>query len=191
MPMSESAADRRTTLADVAARAGVSRATASRALADDSRISETTRAAVRDAADALAYVPNQTARNLRARRTRSLGLLLSDLADPDHGQVGAGFELAAAAAGYTVLVVAARKQAADEHRALKVLHERGTDGICIASSSLDPAAAREAVKPTPLVIVQPDHAALVSELHNLPAGTLRTYDVSCVGQAVRHLLIGG
>ena len=81
---------RRTTLADVAVLAGVSRATASRALSGDRRISEPTREAVRSAALTLEYVPNAAARSLRARTTRALGLLLSDLSDPVHGQVAGG-----------------------------------------------------------------------------------------------------
>lgn len=179
---------RRTTLADVAAHAAVSKATASRALRGDRRISERTSAAVHTAAESLGYVPNLTARHLRSRRTHSLGLLLSDMADPDHGQVGGGFELVAAGTGYTVLIVAARKKLADERRALKVFQERGTDGVCIASSSLDPVEAQRAIAPAPLVIVQPDHPNLVAELDRLPSGTIRTDDVSGVGMAVRHLV---
>ncbi len=101
------------------------------------------------------------------------------------------FELAAAAAGYSVIVVAARKRADDEARAVKVLHERGSDGICIASSSLDPAEVRAAVRPTPLVVVQPNHPSLIHQLGHLPDGVLRSDDVAGVGQAVRHLLTRG
>ena len=59
--------DRRVVLADVARLAGTSEATASRALKDDPRIGEATRAAVRAAALKLGYVPNAAARSLRAR----------------------------------------------------------------------------------------------------------------------------
>jgi LacI family transcriptional regulator len=182
---------RRVTLADVAARAGVSRSTASRALAGNARISRATRALVLEAAEALAYVPNQTARSLRLRQTRSLGILLSDLADPDHAQFGAGFEQQAAAAGFSVVVVAARKRVSDEGRAMRVLQERAIDGICIAASSLDPTEVRQVVWPTPVVVVQPDHPGLVEELDRLPDGIIRSDDVGGVAEAVRHLLAGG
>ena len=185
------APERRTTLADVAARAGVSRATASRALRGDRRISERTSAGVHDAAESLGYVPNLTARHLRSHRTHSLGLLLSDMADPDHGAVGAGFELVAAGTGYTVLIVAARKKSGDERRALKVFQERGTDGVCIASSSLDPATAQSAIGAVPLIIVQPDHPGIAAEVDRLPGGTIRTDDESGVRQAVLHLVSRG
>ncbi|CAN5657217.1 LacI family DNA-binding transcriptional regulator [soil metagenome] len=182
---------RRTTLADVAARAGVSRATASRALSGDARISESTRAAVRDAAQALEYVPNVAARGLRARHTRVLGLLLSDFSDPVHGQVAAGFELEAGAAGYTVIIMAARNVPAEERRALTVFVERSADGICMASSTLDPDQARSRSGACPLVVVQPDHPRILDGPEALPRGTIRTDDASGVEQAVRHLLAMG
>jgi LacI family transcriptional regulator len=177
-------------LADVAVRAGVSRATASRALSGDRRISESTRDAVREAAAALGYVPNVAARGLRARTTQALGLMLSDLSDPVHGQVAAGFELAAAAAGYTVIIVAAHDVVEQERRALTAFVERSVDGVCIASSALDPDEARERVAPSPLVVVQPDHERILGP-DALPPGTIRTDERSGMEQAVRHLLAGG
>lgn len=181
----------RTTLADVAAHAGVSRATASRALADDKRITAATRAAVRDAAEALEYVPNLTARNLRARHTRALGLLLADLSDPVHGQVAAGFELEAAEAGYTVIIVAARGDLFEERRALTTFVERGTDGICAASIAMDPAEVRTRVGGTPLSLIQPEHDSLIAEPFELPDGAIHTDDESGVRQAVQHLVESG
>ena len=186
--MSQTRPGRRTTLADVAARAGVSRATASRALSGDRRISEPTRDTVRDAAEALEYVPNAAARSLRARTTRALGLLLSDLSDPVHGQVAGGFELAAAQAGYTVVMVAGSGVAEHERRALTLFVERGLDGFCIASSELDPRVAVGRAGSTPLVIVQPDHPSVLAAPGRLPPGTIRTDDASGIEQAVHHLL---
>jgi len=82
----------RVLLRDVARRANVSGSTASRALSDDPRISRATRELVKAAAADLHYVPNAAARSLRARRTRTLGLLLPDLRDPVHGQIASAFE---------------------------------------------------------------------------------------------------
>ena len=182
---------RRVTLADVATQAGVSRSTASRAMAHDPRITEPTRQAVLAAATALRYVPNVAARGLRARRTRTLGLLLSDLGDPVHGQVAAGFELEAAESGYTVLIVTGSSDADSERRALRVFVERSMDGICVASGTLDPNEARTRCGSSPLTIVQPDHERLVSKPHELPPGTIRTDDASGVEQAITHLLACG
>ena len=108
---------------------GTSEATASRALKDDPRIGEATRAAVRAAAHKLGYVPNAAARSLRAQRTHILGLLLDDLADPVHGKVAAGFEEAAASLGYAVFMMTGLHDAEREQRALTAFVEHRADGI--------------------------------------------------------------
>jgi len=185
--MSEHPPNQRTTLADVATRAGVSRATASRALAGDPRISDATRSTVREAAEALEYVPNLAARSLRARETRALGLVLADLRDPVHAQVAAGFELGAAQAGYTVIIVAAGGDLAEERRALKAFVERSTDGICVASGVIDPDDARDRVGSAPLMLIQPDHDSLVRVPGQGGDGVIRADDANGVRAAVWHL----
>ncbi len=183
---------RRVTLADVAARAGVSRATASRALTEDPRISAGTRAAVRDAAEALKYVPNAAARSLRVRRTRTLGLLLADLGDPVHGQVAAGFEEEAASHGYTVIIVAGSNVPDHERAAIDVFVEHGTDGIALVSAVLDPGEARErAGHERPLVIVQPDSPGILRERSVPIDGLIQTDDAGGVRAAARYLLETG
>jgi LacI family transcriptional regulator len=163
----------------------------SRALRDDQRISAATRARVRDAAQALDYVPNAAARGLRSRTTRTLGLLLPDFGDPVHAQVAAGFELEAAVAGYTVIFVAGKANVAIERRALTVFLERSTDGVSVVSCILDLAEARRRAGSMPMVVVQPDHPRVVEQLDQLPDGTIRSDDESGVEQVVLHLLDAG
>lgn len=64
------------TIADVAARAGVSKATVSRALSGNGYVSEETRARVQDAASKLSYVAHSTATSLATGRTRTVGVIL-------------------------------------------------------------------------------------------------------------------
>lgn len=64
------------TIADVAARAGVSKATASRALSGRGYVSEDTRSKVRSAADELSYVVHSTATSLATGRTHTVGLII-------------------------------------------------------------------------------------------------------------------
>ena len=59
------------TVADVAKRAGVSVSTAARVLSGTGYASEETRRLVLEAASELGYVPNQIARSLRTRQTRT------------------------------------------------------------------------------------------------------------------------
>ncbi|WP_380170767.1 LacI family DNA-binding transcriptional regulator [Kineococcus sp. DHX-1] len=64
------------TLDSVAARAGVSRATAGRVLSGYARVSDSAREAVLKAAAELSYVPNQAARSLVTRRSGSVALVV-------------------------------------------------------------------------------------------------------------------
>ena len=135
----------RVLLRDVARRANVSGSTASRALSDDPRISRATRELVKAAAADLHYVPNAAARSLRARRTRTLGLLLPDLRDPVHGQIASAFEEQARTEGYCVIVVAGERDVLRERLALRIFAEHGTDGVAVVSSVVSPRELRERV----------------------------------------------
>src|SRR5260370_21853670 len=76
--------DRPVTLRDVAARAGVHPATASRALNPETRllVREDTARRVSEAAERLGYRPNPVARSLRTRRSNTIGVLIPDLNNP-------------------------------------------------------------------------------------------------------------
>jgi LacI family transcriptional regulator len=182
---------RRILLKDVAQRANVSGSTASRALADDPRISLATREAVKSAAADLHYVPNAAARSLRVRRTRTLGLLLPDLRDPVHGQVASAFEEEARGAGYVVMVVAGERDLVRERLALRIFSEHGTDGVAIVSSVLSPKELRERVDPDRLVLVWPDHRSLPRRDGPRVPGVIQTDDASGVRAAVDHLIDSG
>lgn len=75
----------RVTIDDVARRAGVSRTSVSRALLGQNKVSDQTRARVRQAADDLGYVPSVAASTLASGRGDTLGLLLRDAANPAYG----------------------------------------------------------------------------------------------------------
>src|SRR3954447_4289381 len=182
---------RRILLRDVAQRANVSGSTASRALADDPRISPATRAVVKAAALELHYVPNAAARSLRVRRTRTLGLLLPDLRDPVHGQVASAFEREARHAGYSVMVVAGERDVVRERLALRVFSEHGTDGVAIVASVLSPRELAERVDPERLILVWPDHDTFPRRDGPPQPGVIQTDDASGVAAAVAHLIEGG
>ena len=183
--------ERRVVLADVARIAGTSEATASRALKNDPRIGETTRATVRAAALELDYVPNAAARSLRARRTHILGLLLDDLADPVHGKVAAGFEEAAADRGYAVFMMTGLHDPGREQRALTAFVEHRADGIALASCVSDPADVHARVPADRVVFVQPDYPGLANGGEPPSRGVLRTDDSAGVAATVRHLVERG
>jgi DNA-binding LacI/PurR family transcriptional regulator len=183
--------ERRVVLADVARMAGTSEATASRALKDDPRIGEATRAAVHAAALKLGYVPNAAARSLRARRTHILGLLVDDLADPVHGKVAAGFEEAAAGQGYAVFIMTGLHDIEREQRALTAFVEHRADGIVVASCVSDPADVLARVPADRVVFVQPDYPGLARGVDPPARGVLRTDDSAGFVAMVRHLVERG
>lgn len=182
---------RRVLLRDVARSANVSDSTASRALADDPRISLATRRLVKTAAAQLHYVPNAAARSLRMRHTSTLGLLIPNLSDPVHGQIASGFEDEATGGGYCVIMVAGENTPTRERLALKVFAEHGADGVAIVSSAISPREARERVDPARLILVQPDHRSLPRRDGPVVPGVILTDDASGVRAAVDHLLDSG
>lgn len=98
---------KRVTILDVAAEAGVSRQTVTRAMNDMNDISEPTRRRVLDAADRLGYRPSRFARNLVTRtKTNALGLLVSSFRNPYYTDIAADMLSGAAERGWQLLLSA-------------------------------------------------------------------------------------
>lgn len=93
------------TIRDVAALAGVSQSTTSRALSGEGYVATEARERVVAAADELGYVPHAMARSLRKQDSRTIGVLVSDLRNPFYADLAAGIAGRARANGYTMLVV--------------------------------------------------------------------------------------
>jgi LacI family transcriptional regulator len=139
---------------DVADRAGVSVGTVSNVLNRPELVAEGTRALVLAAISDLGFVRNSSAAQLRAGTSRSLGLIVLDLANPFFHDVARGVEEVAEAEGYAVMVCNSDEQARREERYLQVLEEQRVRGVLItpvlvASQRLD--ALRRRGTPTVLV----------------------------------------
>src|SRR3954454_11680310 len=122
------------TLRDVAARAGVSAITVSRALNNTGYVSEQVRARVVAAAADLNYVPNAVARSLRSSKTQLIALL-ADITNPFWATVAHGIEDVAMEAGYGVLMCNTDDDPAREARYIDQLVRRRIDGIIIAPTN--------------------------------------------------------
>jgi LacI family transcriptional regulator len=92
------------TIKDIAAEAGVTPSTVSRALNSRNGVSETIRQKVVTAATRLNYKPNMVARGLVTGRSHSIGLLVSDIRNPFFAELARGAEDAAQAAGYELIL---------------------------------------------------------------------------------------
>jgi len=125
-------APRRATLADVAARSGVSLKTASRALNGEYGVAAATAAKVHEAARALGFRPNHLARSLASSRTSSaVGLVISSVSDPFIAAVIGAVEAVLAPRGLQ-LMSASHRDDADRQRAIvQALVERRMDALVV------------------------------------------------------------
>ncbi len=183
--------NRRVTIEDVARVARVSPATVSRALKGSRLISQDTRRRVAHAARRLGYVPNQAARSLVTRITRTLGLMVPDVTDPIHGQVVTGFEQEAAACGYTVIMANGFSDPVRERRALQVFLAHRADGVALMGSVLRQSQVRTLVRPAPVVFIAGEHPSLAGYAADLPRGSIRADDRAGMEAVVDHLLEAG
>ena len=102
------------TIADVAAAAGVSRATVSRVMNGRSTVDPAIAARVQEAAIDLNYRPSNVARSLSLGRTETVALVVPDLGNPVFQQILRGVTSAAAEDGYRVLVADAAEDPSEE-----------------------------------------------------------------------------
>ncbi|MDT0165822.1 LacI family DNA-binding transcriptional regulator [Actinotalea sp. AC32] len=126
------------TLRQVAAAAGVSRATASRVINGGHLVSEQTRAVVEAAIAELGFTPNPVARNLANRRTGSVALVVPEpnqrlLNDPFFGHVINGLSLSLEAADLQMVLVVVRPGGAGHDRAVRYLTTGQVDGAVVTS----------------------------------------------------------
>ena len=131
---------RHPTQADVAARAGVSRALVSMALSGRPEVAESTRELILRASRDIGYLVNAPAANLARRRTKLLGVVLQDVSNPFFCEVAAHVQDAAALAGLTTLLNDGRRDATREARAVKTFLQLRVDGLIIVSPLQDAAA---------------------------------------------------
>jgi len=139
---------------DVAAAAGVSLGTVSNVLNRPDRVSAVTREKVERAMADLGFVRNESARSLRAGRTRSLAYVMLDAGNPFFTDVAQGIEHAAEGAELSLFLCNSDSRTARESTHLEHLEQQRVQGILITpvdpdSPSLDAIARRG----TPLVIV--------------------------------------
>ncbi|MEN5072810.1 LacI family DNA-binding transcriptional regulator [Isoptericola cucumis] len=123
---------RSVTIRDVAARAGVSVATASRVLSGHPATSPASRANVDAAVAELGYRPDARARSLRKTRTGTIGILVSDVRNPFFAEIAYAVERRALQAGMATVVCNADESVDQQDRYLDLLVEQRVDAMVIA-----------------------------------------------------------
>jgi len=122
---------KRVTINDVAAQAGVSRATVSLVLRDNPRVAESTRQKVRDVMADMGYVYDRRAADMRTRRGMTIGLVLTDVRNPYFAELSMAFEVTLKDHGYVVLQGYTQDERARQDRLLDVMLEHRVDGIIL------------------------------------------------------------
>ncbi|TLF29690.1 LacI family transcriptional regulator [Microbacterium sp. 5K110] len=131
---------REVTVADVAEAAGVSKATAARALGDYGAVSDSVRDRVLAASDRLGYRPNALARTMSTGRSNTLGIVVGDIENPFFAQATRGAANVARAAGLDLILSNSDEDPETEAQALSVQLAKRVDGLLLApASSTDPA----------------------------------------------------
>jgi LacI family transcriptional regulator len=116
---------------DVAVRASVSVATVSNALNRPELVNPATLARIHLAIDELGFIRNGSAAQLRAGRSRTLGLVVPNIANPFFTDIARGVEDAANRRGYSVFLCNSDEDIEKEERYLRLLMEQRVDGLLI------------------------------------------------------------
>ncbi|MEU7588132.1 LacI family DNA-binding transcriptional regulator [Micromonospora sp. NPDC049230] len=116
---------------EVARHAGVSLGTVSNVLNRPSTVTPTTRQRVLDAIAELGYVRNDSARQLRAGRSRTVAIVVLDVANPFFTDVVRGAEQVVEEAAAMLVVCSSGEDRAREHRHLELLEEQRVRGVLI------------------------------------------------------------
>ncbi len=170
---------------DVAREAGVSTATVSHVINNSRFVSEETRTRVRAAIARCQYYPNAHARSLASGRSQTLGLLISDIANPFFPELVKSIEAAAFEQGYDVVLSNTNYDPARTSNYVRRLIERQVAGVALMTSELDMALVDElASRHVPVVFLDLDAPGV--NMSNLCID----YAVG-IEAAVRHLVALG
>lgn len=170
---------------DVARRAGVSVGTVSNVLNDSPRVSPATVERVRAAIAELGYVRNEAARQLRAGRSTSVGLVVLDVRNPFFTDVARGAEDEAVRAGLSVILGNSDEDVARESSYLDLFEEQRVHGVLISPyGDIEPRLAELRRRGTPVVLVD-------RESRDAGVSSVSVDDIAGGRIAVAHLLSTG
>ena len=123
------------TLKDIAKALGLSTSTVSRALRDTHEISAETKKIVLEYAEKINYRPNPIAQSLKERRSRSIGVVVSEVANHYFSQAINGIESIAYDLGYHVIITQTHESYDREKINVQHLASRSVDGLLVSLSS--------------------------------------------------------
>jgi LacI family transcriptional regulator len=172
------------TISDVAALAGVSTATVSRALNGKSTVDPVLAERVARAVEELGYTPNGLARSLRRRETAVLALIISDVENPFFTAIARGVEDTAQAAGFSVMLCNSDENTAKERRYVEVAAQERLAGVIMSPTTADSDVRPLLAHRTPIVTVD-------RRLGSADCDAVLVDSRAAAREAVHHLIDGG
>lgn len=175
------------TIREVARQAKVSVGTVSNVLAGSATVRAELRRRVEEAMRGLDYHPNQIARSLKTRQTKTLGMVISDITNPFFPQVVRGAEDAAIASGYLLITLNTDDNPERERQALSMLRAQKVDGLLLTvAASRDDMNHVEQFRDSGLPIVCIDR-----EVPNVPLDLVCADNARGAKMCMQHLLSRG
>jgi LacI family transcriptional regulator len=174
------------TVDDVAREAGVSTATAARALGGYGSVKESTRERVIAAAEQLGYRANSLARSMITGSTRTLGVVMSDIENPFFRRSLRGIADTARAQGFEVLLANTDEELDKEETAVRVMTERRVDGLVVCPTDGGDRAHLAGVIAAGIPVVLLDRSVA-----GLKADTVGIDNRKAARAATEHLLANG
>ncbi|NMM40011.1 LacI family DNA-binding transcriptional regulator [Pseudoalteromonas arctica] len=125
-----------TTIYEVSKLAGVSLATVSRVMNNNTNVSDATRKKVTIAMKELGYRPNSIAQSLASNCSNSVGLLVSEIHGPFYGPMMGSIESTFRAQAKHVIIAAGHSDVEHEQQAIEFLINRNCDGLILHVEAL-------------------------------------------------------
>jgi len=122
---------RRVTLRDVALEAGVSIKTASRVVNGEPTVNAAMAVRVEEAVERLGYRPNELARGLKGRRSRTIGLVVADVSNPFMAVCAQAIEGVAGERGHALILCDSHADVEAEGAYVGLLAQRQVDGLLL------------------------------------------------------------
>ncbi len=142
------------TIRDVGKLAGVSIATVSRVINQKGYVLKKTETAVLKAMETLSFKPNEMARSLAGKSTRTIALMIPDILNPFFPQLARAIEDAANELGFTVILCNSDHNPQKERSYFNILENKRIDGLILASYTIQPEAVLELQqKSIPVVVI--------------------------------------
>jgi len=148
------------TLAEVAKKAGVGTTTVSRVINGSHRVSPKTLARVQRVIESLGYTPNEAARTLKGRRSKTIGLVIPSIADPFFASCAEAAHAVARQNDSLLIVTTTHNEPRAEMESLNFLIRHRTDGLLISPANSSGSELRDLLHRTLIPVV-----AIVATMH--------------------------